>query len=171
MTRLRLSDADYRRLLDLRTGLRRFLRWSEAQAARAGLPPAQHQLLLAVRGHADPRGPTVGELAGHLLLRSHSVVGLVDRADARGLVVREHQDEDHRVVRVRLTAEGERTLESLSAAHLEELARLAPELVSLAQGLEPGSGRGDASPWMPGRVGAVLDVQALEEPAQQESRR
>lgn len=167
MTRLKLSDADYRRLLDLRTGLRRFLRWSEGQAARAGLPPAQHQLLLAIRGHGDPRGPTIGELAGHLLLRSHSVVGLVDRADARGLVVRDHQDEDHRLVRVRLTADGERILESLSAAHLEELARLAPELVSLAQGLDPASGRGGASPRGPLGAEPAPDGQAPED----ESRR
>ncbi|MGH9065703.1 MAG: MarR family winged helix-turn-helix transcriptional regulator [Acidimicrobiales bacterium] len=131
-----LSDADYRRLLTLRTGLRRFQRWSERQAGRAGLTPAQHQLLLAIRGHHDPRGPTIGDLAAHLLLRSHSVVGLVDRADARGLVVRHGQAEDHRVVRVRLSAAGERCLETLSSLHLEELSRLAPELQPLWQGLE-----------------------------------
>src|SRR4051794_33022640 len=39
------TDEDYRRLLELRTGLRRFLRWSEQHARSAGLPPAQHQLL------------------------------------------------------------------------------------------------------------------------------
>jgi hypothetical protein len=59
------SDDDYQRLLSLRTGLRRFLRWSERQAQAAGLTPTQHQLLLAVRGHADPRGPTVGGGAEH----------------------------------------------------------------------------------------------------------
>ena len=58
------SNEDYRRLLELRTGLRRFLRWSERQAQAAGLTPAQHQLLLAIRGHPDPRGPTVGDVAG-----------------------------------------------------------------------------------------------------------
>ena len=50
------TDEDYRRLLELRTGLRRFLRWSESQAEAAGLTPAQHQLLLAIRGHPDPAG-------------------------------------------------------------------------------------------------------------------
>ena len=77
-----LRDADYEDLLALRTGLRRFLRWSEQQAEAAGLTPAQHQLLLAVRGHPDRRGPTVGEVADYLLLRHHSAVGLVDRAVA-----------------------------------------------------------------------------------------
>ena len=53
----------------LRTGLRRFEHWSAEQAASAGLTPAQHQLMLAVRGHPDRRGPTIGEAAEYLLLR------------------------------------------------------------------------------------------------------
>jgi hypothetical protein len=48
------------RLLTFRTGLRRFLHWSGEQAAAAGLTPARHQLLLAIRGHPDPAGPTAG---------------------------------------------------------------------------------------------------------------
>src|SRR3954453_11724508 len=100
------TDEDYRRLLELRTGLRRFLRWSERQAAAAGLTPAQHQLLLAVRGHPDPRGPTVGDVAGHLLLRHHSVVGLVDRATTAGLVERGPDSESLSVVRLHLTGKG-----------------------------------------------------------------
>ena len=34
--------------------LRRFLHWSEEQAVAVGLTPAQHQLLLAIRGQAGP---------------------------------------------------------------------------------------------------------------------
>jgi hypothetical protein len=45
------SGEDYRRLLAFRTGLRRFLKWSEEQARAAGLTPKHHQLLLAIRGH------------------------------------------------------------------------------------------------------------------------
>ena len=56
-----LTTAEYERLLDFRTGLRRFLRWSEQEAVAAGLTPAQHQLLLAIRGHRDPAGPTIGD--------------------------------------------------------------------------------------------------------------
>jgi DNA-binding MarR family transcriptional regulator len=120
-----LSDADYQRLLGLRTGLRRFLRWSDDQAAAAGLTPAQHQLLLAVRGHEDPQGPTIGEVAAYLLLRHHSAVGLVDRAVKAGLMVRHEDGNDRRVVRLRLTALGNNLLTLLTAAHLEELERLA----------------------------------------------
>jgi DNA-binding MarR family transcriptional regulator len=134
---MRLTDADYEDLLTLRTGLRRFLRWSEQQAEAAGLTPAQHQLLLAIRGHSDPRGPTIGEVADYLLLRHHSAVGLIDRADAAGLVARIRDPEDHRIVRIQLTAKGSKRLEALSAQHLEELQRLALRLPSAWRGLMP----------------------------------
>ncbi len=134
---MRLTDADYEDLLTLRTGLRRFLRWSEQQAEEAGLTPAQHQLLLAIRGHNDPRGPTIGEVADYLLLRHHSAVGLIDRADAAGLVERVRDPEDHRLVRLQLTAIGTKRLEALSAQHLEELQRLARKLPGVWRGLMP----------------------------------
>ncbi len=128
------ADA-YRRLLALRTGLRRFEHWSETQARAAGLTPAQHQLLLAVRGHDDPRGPRVGDVAEQLLLRHHSTVGLVDRAEAAGLLRRIRDVDDHRVVRLQLTPSGEERLAALSALHLEELRRLARQLPDLWEGL------------------------------------
>jgi DNA-binding MarR family transcriptional regulator len=134
---MRLTDADYEDLLTLRSGLRRFLRWSEQQAEAAGLTPAQHQLLLAIRGHRDRRGPTMGEMADHLLLRHHSAVGLADRADAAGLVERVRDPDDHRVVRLLLTPQGNKRLEALSALHLEELQRLALRLPSAWRGLMP----------------------------------
>jgi len=134
---MRLQDHDYEDLLTLRTGLRRLLRWSEQQAEAAGLTPAQHQLLLAIRGHSDRRGPTVGELADYLLLRHHSAVGLVDRADAAGLVKRVRDPRDHRMVRLQLTAAGSKRLEGLADLHREELERLALRLPSAWRGLMP----------------------------------
>ena len=131
------ADADYRRLLQFRTGLRRFLRWSEEQAEKVGLTTAQHQLLLAIRGHDGDRGPTIGDVASYLLLRHHSAVGLVDRAVKAGMLERHEDAEDRRVVRLRLTPQGGRTLQQLSAAHLEEIKRLAPRVRDLTQGLEP----------------------------------
>ncbi len=134
---MRLRDADYEDLLTLRTGLRRLMRWSEQQADTAGLTPAQHQLLLAIRGHRDRRGPTVGEVADYLLLRHHSAVGLVDRAVAAGLVKRVRDPQDHRIVRLQLTAAGGKRLETLSELHLEELERLSLKLPSAWRGLMP----------------------------------
>jgi DNA-binding MarR family transcriptional regulator len=94
------------RLLAFRTGLRRFLRWSQEQVAAVGMTPAQHQLLLAVRGHPQPAGPTIRDVAGHLLVRHHSAVELVDRAVAAELVERRQDAGDARAVRRSRTAEG-----------------------------------------------------------------
>jgi DNA-binding MarR family transcriptional regulator len=122
MSKSKLSDADFERLLQFRDGLRRFLRWSEDEARRSGLTPAQHQLLLAIRGHHGG-APSVGDIAEHLLLRHHSVVELVDRAGNAGLVERRADPDDHRIVRLALTELGEARLTELSAAHLDELVR------------------------------------------------
>jgi DNA-binding MarR family transcriptional regulator len=120
-----LSDDDYTALLEFRDGLRGFLRWSEAQASAAGLTTAQHQLLLAIRGHGSL--PSISDIAGHLLLRHHSVVELVDRAAEHGLVARHLDEHDQRVVRLSLTDTGTAKLAALSTAHLDELARIRGE--------------------------------------------
>ena len=131
-----LEQRDYERLLAFRTGLRRLLNWSGQQAEAAGITPAQHQLLLAVRGHPDPRGPTVGEIAGYLLVRHHSAVELIDRAVAAGLVARRVDNEDARTVRIALTPLGQQRLERLAASHLEELNRLTSDLHTPWAGLD-----------------------------------
>src|SRR2546430_374886 len=80
-----LTRGDFENLLAFRTSLRRFLHWSQTLARAAGLTPAQHQLLVAIKGHPGGREPTIGDLAGYLLLRHHSAVELVDRAAAARL--------------------------------------------------------------------------------------
>lgn len=130
------DQVDFEHLLELRTGLRRFLRWSEEQAKAAGLTAAQHQLLLAIRGHPDPAGPTIGELADYLVLRHHSTVGLVDRAMRDGLVTRKPDSASRSVVRVTLTSAGAAKLDLLAEAHLQEIAHLAPTMRTLWQQLE-----------------------------------
>jgi DNA-binding MarR family transcriptional regulator len=134
-----LDDEQYAELLAFRTALRRFLHWSDEQARTAGLTAQQHQLLLAIRGHKvddEHTAPTVGEVAESLLLRHHSTVELVDRAEQAGLVHRSVDDADRRIVRLGLTAKGQRLLDRLTAAHLDELQRLAPTVTRLARRLE-----------------------------------
>jgi DNA-binding MarR family transcriptional regulator len=134
-----LEQSDFEHLLELRTGLRRFIRWSDQQAQAAGLTPAKHQLLLAVKGHPDPSGPTIGEVADYLVLRHHSAVGLIDRAVKDGLVKR-NKDRAKGVVRVTLTRAGNDKLDALAEAHLEEISHLAPTMRTLWRALENGDG-------------------------------
>lgn len=131
MTTPKFDDDDYQEILALRDQLRRFLHWSEVQAKRAGLTPAQHQLLLAVRGHPTDGRPTIGDLAEHLQVRHHSAVGLIDRAEAAGLVKRLPDDVDGRVVRIELQKAGQDALDDLTSSHIAELRVLAESFTSL----------------------------------------
>ncbi len=128
-----LSQSDYANLLAFRAALRRFDRWSETQARQAGLTPAQHQLLLAVKGHTDRRGPTIREVADYLGVQHHSVVGLADRAVDAGLVIRVKDVDDARLARLALTPLGEERISALSELHVAELIRLTPLLEHLAE--------------------------------------
>jgi DNA-binding MarR family transcriptional regulator len=126
-----LSDQQFADLLAFRVALRRFLVWSEDTASAAGLTAAQHQLLVAVRGHPDLEGPTISDVADYLLIRHHSAVGLIDRAETAGLVHRQADTTDLRVVRIRLTRLGTERVELLARSHLQELARIEPILRNL----------------------------------------
>lgn len=126
-----LTDADYQSLGRFRHALRVFLRFSEEAARAEGLTPSQHQLLLAVRGHAGHGPPAVGDLAEVLQTRTHSVVGLVDRAEEAGLVVSERDAADTRRRLVSLTREGEAVLERLSDLHRRELRRFRAEMAQV----------------------------------------
>ena len=133
------GEPDYPALLAFRTALRRFHRWSEGQAENAGLTAAQHQLLLAIKGHNDTRGPTIGDVADHLLLRHHSAVELVNRAQAAGLVERVKDADDGRMVRLRLCESGEQALRTLAQLHIDELRQLEPLLRHVTGGKDDGT--------------------------------
>jgi DNA-binding MarR family transcriptional regulator len=123
-------EPDYERLLDFRKELRRFLRWSEVAAREVGLTPAQHQLLLAIKGHLD-EAPTISDLADDLMLRHHSVSELIDRAANAGLVHRQTDPGDRRQIRLRVTRDGEAVLRQLTRQHVAEIRRLAPIIEAL----------------------------------------
>ncbi len=128
MTPTDLSDRDYQALARFRHGLRVFLSFSEAAARTEGLPPAQHQLLLAIRGWTGEGEPTIGDVADLLVLRHHSVVELVQRATAAGLITSVPDATDGRRQRVRLTPTGASKLAHLSTLHRDELRRFRTEL-------------------------------------------
>lgn len=86
---------------------------------------------MAIKGHPGPRPPAVREVADYLLLRSHSAVGLVDRAEAAGIVHRTPDPDDARVVRVELTERGDKLVTELTTAHLARLYELAAALNDL----------------------------------------
>jgi DNA-binding MarR family transcriptional regulator len=130
-----LSDREYQALAAFRHELRRFLRFSENAARARGLAPAQHQLLLAVRGHRGAGPPTIGDMAEALQQRHHSVSELVERAVSAGLLERSADPDDRRRHHLQLSARGAEVIEELSEVHRAELRDLRGQLVRSLEAL------------------------------------
>ena len=133
---------DYRALASFRFELRKFLAFRDDAAARAGLTPQHHQALLAIKGFESDGALSVGELAGYLLLRHHTVVELADRLATLGLVTRSPDPGDGRRVLLRLTTEGEHRLRGLSAIHAKEIGAIGKKLGDLVKSLRRTGERG-----------------------------
>ena len=131
-----LTDDDYRALSQFRHALRVFLRFSEDAARRSGLTPAQHQLLLAIRGWSGVDQPSVSDLAELLQLRHHSASELVSRAEAAGLVTSATDALDGRWRRVALTDRGAQQVAALSLLHRDELRRFRDEMTDVLRELD-----------------------------------
>ncbi|MEA2552572.1 MAG: hypothetical protein QOJ65_748 [Fimbriimonadaceae bacterium] len=119
-----IEKRDYEALAAFRRALRHFLRFSEEGSRAVGLTPQQHQLLLGIKGRPGQEHANVGELADFLYLKHQTVVGLVDRCEAAGLVARETNAADKRRVNVLLTPKGEEVLAKLSERNMNELRQL-----------------------------------------------
>ena len=131
----RTQVPDFHAMAELRYQIRRFLRFSENAARKAGIEPQQHQLLLAIRGLPHQLKPTIGVLAERMQLQHHSTVELIDRLVERGFVCRLRAADDRRQVLVKLTGQGEDFLNSLAVHHLEELQSAGPKFVKILQTL------------------------------------
>ncbi len=125
-----LSDADYGALADFRFALREFQAFSEARVAEVGLTPQQHQALLAIRG-TPQNGVSIGYLANRLVLKPHSMSGLVARLEDLSLVRRRPSATDRRQSLLDLTEKATRLLEQLSLLHRDEILRIRPLLSKL----------------------------------------
>ncbi len=122
-----LSKVEIEGVAALRYALRRFSRKTEIEARRIGLTPQQYFLLLAIKGFPGRETANITELAERLQVRHNAVIGLVNRAEERGLVKREPNapGEDRRVVQVRVTLAGEEMIQQLAHVLRDERRRVA----------------------------------------------
>lgn len=88
--------------------------------ARYGLSLPRFWVLVALHHQNDL---TMGDLQKHLYLAPSTLTGLVDGLVEAGLVIRERDTRDRRVVRLRLAPAGEEQLERVLAYKEELLAR------------------------------------------------
>lgn len=134
-TMIALNKDEIEKLAALRYALRQFTRQTELEARRAGLTPQQYMLLLAIKGFPGRETATITELAERLQIRHNAVIGLVNRAEERGLVEREQNipGEDRRIVRVHVLPNGDAALQRLASALRDERRRVAAAVTALDQ--------------------------------------
>ena len=137
-----LTREQYAAIAGFRHQLRRFLAFSEAAAAAEGLPPQQHQALLAIAGPPPGKSANVGYLAEQLLIAPHTAAELTSRMMQTGLLAKSPSRTDRRRVDLSLTVKANDLLSRLTEAHLDELRTLEPALVVA---LEKATGEGSIS--------------------------
>lgn len=124
---------DFEALAAFRYEIRRYLRFGQNAARRAGIDAQQYQALLAVKGLPRNENPTVGALAEQMQTEHHSAVELSRRLEKNGWLRRSRSDADRREVRLRLTPRGEKLLAKLSLSHRDELRTAEPKLIRALQ--------------------------------------
>jgi DNA-binding MarR family transcriptional regulator len=125
MTLEPLDKAGLERQSQFRYELRRFLRFGEEASRAAGVTAVQYHLLLHTQAFPGRDWASIGELAQRLQTAPHGVVTLVTRCEQAGLVRRQDNRDDGRLVEVHLTAKGRRLVERLAAEHQAQLGTLA----------------------------------------------
>ncbi|WP_019546949.1 MarR family winged helix-turn-helix transcriptional regulator [Streptomyces sulphureus] len=89
-----------------------------------GISMAGFDVLTALRRAGAPYSRTAGELARSGLISSAGVTLRIDRLEKDGLIVRERDPEDRRVVHSRLSEQGIEQIDTLFNEHLENERRM-----------------------------------------------
>lgn len=93
--------------------------WKEAELLRPyELTPSQYNVLRILRG-AGQDGLICREISERMVARDPDITKLLDRLEGRGLVTRERQQKDRRVIVVRATGEALNILAEVDGPVLE----------------------------------------------------
>ncbi len=130
---------------------------AEQVVKTGGLTGAQYNVLRILRG-AGPGGLACREIGARMISRDPDITRLLDRMEKRGLITRERQSDDRRVVKAFVTTSGLQILKTLDQPvrelhkkqfqHLSarKLNALAVMLEELRQQLRAASARCDPEP-------------------------
>jgi DNA-binding MarR family transcriptional regulator len=96
---------------------------------RHGITPHQYEAMLEIYFWGDPEPITVGGLARRLNIKHNSAVHIVNKLSNKGYVVRVPSQRDHRLMHLRLQAEGRALLYVLARADHERSSVVASRFV------------------------------------------
>ena len=101
--------------------------------AQFGLEEWEFDVLATLRRHGDPFRLTAGQLVASTMVTSGAMTNRIDRLAKRGLVRRERDESDGRVVWVALTDEGLDLIDRAVPAHAENELRMIGSLTAEEQ--------------------------------------
>jgi len=138
-----LPSLEARVFVALLTAADRLSQHAENLIKEYGLTGTQYNVLRILRG-AEPSGLACKGISDRMISHDPDMTRLLDRMDKRGLITRERQTDDRRVVKTRITAQGleilkkldhpiqqlhERQFQDMSAARLKALAGALEEII------------------------------------------
>lgn len=140
MTHKRASFSESRAFVALLMAADRLSQQAEQLMKKHGLTGTQYNVLRILRG-AEPAGLPCKGISDRMISHDPDMTRLLDRMEKRGLITRERQTSDRRVVKTRITSQGLDFLKKLDAP-VQEMHRIqfrnipAARLKSLAAVLE-----------------------------------
>jgi DNA-binding MarR family transcriptional regulator len=93
--------------------------WFEQVLKPFGITGAQYNVLRIL--HGSPDGLCRNEIRDRMVTRMPDMTRMLDRMEEGGLVVRERETGDRRIVNTQVTAKGRRLLEKLEGLVVQEL--------------------------------------------------
>jgi len=93
-----------------------------------GINMASFDVLAALRRSGEPYRMTSGQLAESSLVTTGGITLRIDRLEKAGLVRRERDAEDRRIVHSELTDAGKKLIDDVALAHFENETRMLAEL-------------------------------------------
>lgn len=93
-----------------------------------GINMASFDVLAALRRRGEPFCMTAGELAASSLVTTGGITMRVDRLERQGLVLRERDTQDRRVVYIQLTEHGRAVVDAVADEHFANELKLLADL-------------------------------------------
>ena len=138
-----LPSLEARAFVALLTAADRLSQDAEDLVKEYGLTGTQYNVLRILRG-AEPSGLACKGISDRMISHDPDMTRLLDRMEKRGLITRERQTDDRRVVKTRITAQGleilkkldhpiqqlhERQFQDMSEGRLKALASALEEII------------------------------------------
>jgi DNA-binding MarR family transcriptional regulator len=109
-----LPSLEARVFIALLSAADRLSQGAESLVRKYGLTGTQYNVLRILRG-AEPTGMACKGISDRMISHDPDMTRLLDRMDQRGLITRERQTDDRRVVKTRITSQGLEILKKLDA--------------------------------------------------------